>query len=494
MRHHRPQRPARRRHGHLAPAMVAGAVLLLSAGPVRAQNAHGAIAFVHITQDQAVAYGFAWDYSTKEEAQDAAVNSCISASGGSGCTVLAWFQNGCGALAMDQYGTHQGKTARTLEQAEARALATCEAAGGVGCAVVGSQCVSPGGAPNTWSGSESVLEAPEEVSGPIAGEVAADRERPTAVAPRDEELTREERIQVQQGLAALGFEVGPADGMFGLRIRSAIWEWQLAKGLEPTGYLSRDEAEVIAAAGVEASRETAAPDSQGNQVLYFMPEGPKCAELGSYLSERDTACWEEIQSQPGCHIWNDHYHSDRTADWTGECAGYTAHGTGDYSLSAGSEHDRESGTGSVVYGKLNGHWVWSYADGGGSEGSYVDGELNGHWVYRWADGGGSEGPYVDGKLNGHWVIRFADGDVLEGPYVDGERHGHWVIRFTSFVEEGPYVDGKQHGHWVIRFADGDVSEGPYVDGKKHGRWVNRWADGSVTEYEWRNGSLVETLR
>ena len=235
----------------LAPALMAGAVLLLAAVAARAQDAHGAIAFGQAAQGGAVAYGLAWDYPSRDEAQEGARNACLDG-GGSDCTVLAEFQNGCGALAVDQYGMAQGKGARSLEQAEARALRTCEAAGGVGCAVVGSQCVSPGGQPDTWSGSESVLALPEEVSAPTGGTV--DRDRPGADAPRDEELTREERMRVQQGLAALGFDAGPADGMFGPRTRSAIGEWQQAKGLEATGYLSREEAEVLAAAGAESPR------------------------------------------------------------------------------------------------------------------------------------------------------------------------------------------------------------------------------------------------
>ena len=241
--------PARRRSRTFAPALMAGAVLLLAAVAARAQDAHGAIAFGQAAQGGAVAYGLAWDYPSRDEAQEGARNACLDG-GGSDCTVLAEFQNGCGALAVDQYGMAQGKGARSLEQAEARALRTCEAAGGVGCAVVGSQCVSPDGQPDTWSGSESVLALPEEVSAPTAG--TADRDRPTTDAPRDEELTREERMQVQQGLAALGFDAGPADGLFGPRTRSAIGEWQQAKGLEATGYLSREEAEVLAAAGAES--------------------------------------------------------------------------------------------------------------------------------------------------------------------------------------------------------------------------------------------------
>ncbi len=554
--------PARRRPRTFAPAMMAGAVLLLAAVPARAQDAHGAIAFGQIAQDPAVAYGVAWDYPTRDEAQEAAMNVCLD-NGGSDCTVLAWFMNSCGALAMDQYGMAQGKGARTLEQAEARALQTCETAGGVGCAVVGSQCVSSSGQPDTWSGSESVLFAPEETagptdpivgpaadpdrpateaprsesvlaapersgteqgeegSGPTAGETA-DGDRPATEAPRDEGLTPEERMQVQQGLAALGFDAGPADGMFGLRTRAAIWEWQQAKGLEATGYLSREETEVLAAVGAEsreqaASRETAEPDGSGNQVVYFAAAGPKCAELGSNLGERD-GCWEEIPSQPGCFVWTDSYLSHRSEDWTGGCAGDTAHGRGSWSSVSVRSGDTVTDTGAFMHGKRNGHWVTRWADGSVSEGPYLDGERhgrwvsrlangmvsegpyvlgepNGHWVTRWADGGVSEGPYVDGKRNGNWVSRMADGTVWEGPYVDGEWTGRWVIHWADGnVWEGPYVDGNMNGHWVERFANGGVSEGPYVDGKRHGNWVSRRADGTViVEREWRNGEIVKTI-
>ena len=415
---------------------------LLAAVPASAQDAHGAIAFGQIVEDEVVAYGFAWNYPARDEAQEAALNACLSASGGADCTVLAWFQNSCGALAVDQYGMAQGKGARTLEQAEARALATCEAAEGVGCAVVGSQCVSAGGQPDTWSGSESVLVAPEERSGPTAG------------APRDEDLTREERIQVQQGLDALGFNVGPADGMFGPRTRSAIWEWQQAKGLKTTGYLSRDEAEVLAAAGAESreqppSQETAEPGSQGNQVLYFMPEGPKCVELGSNLGDSDAGCWEEVPSEPGCYIWADSYPNYRIERWTGGCVGYTAHGRGTLS-STSSKSPNATGTGTVAYGKRNGHWVFRWADGDVFEGPYVNGKQNGHWVFRWASGTVLEGSIVDGEPHGRWVTRWASGAILEEEYRNGSREGRSGVYQTA--------DGSRHpGRWsdgCFRDADG----------------------------------------
>ena len=70
-------------------------------------------------------------------------------------------------------------------------------------------------------------------------------------------LTRGDRRSIQSGLASLGFAAGPADGLFGKRTRDAISSWQEAKGEEPTGYLTRTEAEALKAAGEEARRAAA---------------------------------------------------------------------------------------------------------------------------------------------------------------------------------------------------------------------------------------------
>ena len=193
---------------------------------------------------------------------------------------------------------------------------------------------------------------------------------------------------------------------------------------------------------------------------------PKCAELpGNYLGEKHAQCWLEIANLPGCYIFDDHYHSDRPAKWTGQCSGGLREGRGTLSYAAGSEHESMEATGAVTAGKRHGQWV-----------------------VRYADGDVSEGPYVDGKRHGQWVLRTADGDVQEGPYVDGKRHGQWVLRFADGrVEEGPVVDGKQHGQWVARAADGDVQEGPIVDGKHHGQWVRRYADGTTECDEYVHG-------
>ena len=67
-------------------------------------------------------------------------------------------------------------------------------------------------------------------------------------------LTRDARVLVQRGLTALKFEAGPADGLFGKRTRGAIKAWQAAKGLEATGYLTKEQAEALQAAGEEVAR------------------------------------------------------------------------------------------------------------------------------------------------------------------------------------------------------------------------------------------------
>ena len=52
-------------------------------------------------------------------------------------------------------------------------------------------------------------------------------------------LERAERRLIQRGLASLGFDPGPADGLFGQRTRQALERWQSSKKMEPTGHLGR---------------------------------------------------------------------------------------------------------------------------------------------------------------------------------------------------------------------------------------------------------------
>ena len=76
-------------------------------------------------------------------------------------------------------------------------------------------------------------------------------------------LTRADRRLIQSSLAAQGFDPGPADGVFGRRTRSAIGQWQAARGEEPTGYLTAEAAKSLLAPDTEHGQEaegTAEPD------------------------------------------------------------------------------------------------------------------------------------------------------------------------------------------------------------------------------------------
>ena len=133
---------------------------------------------------------------------------------------------------------------------------------------------------------------------------------------------------------------------------------------------------------------------------------PKCAELGNgYRNEHDAACWQEMQSQPGCYAWNNHYHSDRALEWTGSCAGGVAIGRGAYTLEVGSGHEGVTAIGSFLKGKQQG---WS--------GQHLD------------DGSVIEGSYADSYQHGHWVTRYADGDYHRRPLC--ERQETWPVGHT----------------------------------------------------------------
>lgn len=62
-------------------------------------------------------------------------------------------------------------------------------------------------------------------------------------------LTQAQRVAVQRGLAELGFDVGPLDGIFGRRTRAAIGRWQASTGNPVTGFLDTASAETLLAAG-----------------------------------------------------------------------------------------------------------------------------------------------------------------------------------------------------------------------------------------------------
>ena len=324
-------------------------------------------------------------------------------------------------------------------------------------------------------------------------------------APQDAPMSREQRIQVQQGLAALGFDPGPADGLFGPKTRAAIWDWQNAKGLEATGFLTREEAEALGAMGqaaeshyensdpevaepAEPASGESAPELSGsrNRVLYF----PQCNGL-NVLPADEPGCWQATSNHQECDFLRSRVlFSNREGQfaWSGVCRHNAVHGRGplkyDYDVGDG-RFGVVSLSGSFVEGRMQGDWVVHQRTPGGIEdtleGPFVDGVQQGRWVVRSRNPDGTEstteGPYVDGVAHGHWVHRHLnpDGteDTLEGPYVDGDRHGRWIIRLrypdgTEQIREGPFVDGEEHGRWVVRYHYPDGTDNTVHQECHHG--------------------------
>ena len=71
-----------------------------------------------------------------------------------------------------------------------------------------------------------------------------------------------ERRLIQLGLAAEGFDPGPADGLFGRGTRGAIRQWQGSRGEEVTGHLDVESAKLLLAAGERAVTRQAAAEAE----------------------------------------------------------------------------------------------------------------------------------------------------------------------------------------------------------------------------------------
>ncbi len=113
-------------------------------------------------------------------------------------------------------------------------------------------------------------------------------------------LDQAARRLVQRGLAAVGQAPGPADGLFGgpgAQTREAIREWQKAKRLEATGYVTGEQAAALMELGRAAAQEAAqAAEEQAAQeaaraddAAYAEAERTNTAEgYGAYLAAYPT--------------------------------------------------------------------------------------------------------------------------------------------------------------------------------------------------------------
>lgn len=96
--------------------------------------AHGAIAICNNST-----YGMSWDYSTKQEARNAALNYC---SDGGKIVEDADFNQSCAAVAQDPNNLKEGRAAKFKDESSASqaAISTCKKYGGISCEVIIKGC------------------------------------------------------------------------------------------------------------------------------------------------------------------------------------------------------------------------------------------------------------------------------------------------------------------------------------------------------------------
>lgn len=102
-------------------------------------------------------------------------------------------------------------------------------------------------------------------------------------------LTREDRIAVQQALVAAGYDTRGVDGTFGSGSRRAIRDWQAARGMAATGYLTAEQLRTLrsvgagTATGTTGTTTTAAGATQADEARLALGEIAR-AEVQARLS------------------------------------------------------------------------------------------------------------------------------------------------------------------------------------------------------------------
>ncbi len=119
-------------------------------------------------------------------------------------------------------------------------------------------------------------------------------------------LNRDARRQIQRGLAAAGFDPGPADGMFGPATRAAIRNWQVSRGAVATSYLDAASAQALGApppsvAAPGAAAATGAADvpaavqaQQENLFWQSIMDSTDPADFESYRRRYPTGAYVEL--------------------------------------------------------------------------------------------------------------------------------------------------------------------------------------------------------
>ena len=109
-------------------------------------------------------------------------------------------------------------------------------------------------------------------------------------------LDSAQRKRIQNGLRALGFHLGPTDGLFGPRTRKAIGEWQSSQGVPATGYLDARMATTL----IEGARPRSRPEAPtivAVQVTKAISETLRAARSMANVNKRGLALVRIAEAQ-----------------------------------------------------------------------------------------------------------------------------------------------------------------------------------------------------
>jgi Domain of unknown function (DUF4189) len=97
----------------------------------------GAIAFSPSTG----AYGYSFEYRTRNQAEKRAIAECKARNGGDDCATEIWFYDNCGALAVGAGATRSAAYSADKAAASRRALEACNGRnGGAACEIKATVC------------------------------------------------------------------------------------------------------------------------------------------------------------------------------------------------------------------------------------------------------------------------------------------------------------------------------------------------------------------
>ena len=302
-------------------------------------------------------------------------------------------------------------------------------------------------------------------------------------------LTAEAKVLVQTGLAAMNYEVGPADGIFGKKTRGVIRAWQEAQGSVGTGYLTKEQAETLREAGAEArhasrererkERENAEQQREAREAAErerLAREGREKKEAAHKAREQAASALKDmakpkVVTEPKCRFASDVFQdpAERYRVWRTLKSKWNAYGYSNiYRVPEATARSDLAALGVVldqcwleITNRRGCYMFRGFFDeyhGGSGWGDYdTPFDVSRPEKVLWS------GECSNGVANGKGTL-----GALEGvPFLDGKKHGEWRWKNPyGRYNRGQYEKGFRHGEWIEEHWEGRPSHIRYVHGRR----------------------------